>query len=449
MKKKFINSLKVSSLLGFASNNIKADYTLRLKFDIDIKVKDTDCVFQLKGDNNEILYDQTKSKNNFLDVLRDNKCTHDVNNFEDIKRNYVPVYYYVKGDENPKIYKFVNGKGGEVPNFDGNEKNVEEVVWVAKSDKKNIVTFCSVNTIKNDIISRKFLVDKDYIYNFILKNESKFFKSIDNIKKMFDININLDKNGNQNIEIIFNPIFKISDTEKFKISEKDVKDDDYITPLNNLENLYINTDKIEKLFNEYEIKNTAITYIFEYNNKKYYIVSDKKHNQYELFKFLKTKKTLKDKDIIFDPNSKIKIEAGIGNLVPGEYKLIDKVSPKPKDDKIEYKYKFTGDSTAFKFNPEVEENYASKIKVFEMVNSNEKSNFMEDGTTYNTVKYDFVAINKDTNQKFVNNQELEPGTYELKREEKPQDKEEKNKEQMKGQGDVQNKEKPKRRCNCC
>lgn len=436
MKKKIIKSLKISSLLGFVSNNIKADYTLGLYYNIDFVGQS--AIFQLKGDNRTILNDPTKCTNNFLNVVKNNKNHHDVNTFEDIKKGYVPVYYYVNSDENPKIcsvYTDLSRKEQEI-DFNGNEENVEEVVWVKKSDKKNIVTFCSDNNIANDIKSTKFLVDKDYIYNLLLKSHHTNFKSIDDVKKIFDININLGKDGNQNIEIIQKLILTINSVE-FQILDKDVKGNDFITQFNNLKNLYIKTEKIENLFdNDGTIKKEAIKYIFEYKSKKYYIISDKKHNQNELFGFLKTKNNLKDKDLIFDPNGEIKIEEGTGNLVPGEYKIIEKKpkeDPKPQPQTL-LKYRFTGVTSLSKW---IGENFdvSEKVKVQSLFDDQDTS------------KYVFVAIKEGTNERFINNQIIEPGTYELKREEKPnEDNKNKKKEKGSDQGDP---EKSRKSCSCC
>ena len=448
MKKKIINSLKISSLLGFACNNIKADYTLSLYYNINFTGQS--AIFKLIGDNRIILNNPEKCTNDFLNVVEDNKGSHDINTFDDIKSKYVPVYYYVKGDKNPKICKFFNLMGSKRLRFDGNENNVEEVVYVKKSDKKNIVT-CSNDEFKKFIEGKEFLVDKDYIYNLILSN-SGYSKSIDDVKKRCNININLDENNNQNIEMIYNYIFKIPCTEEFKISEKDVKDNEFIIPLNKLENLYINTKNLDKLLNnDLTIKNETIKYIFEYNSKKYYIISDKKLKEDDLFKFLKTKNNLRDKELKFDTTTPIEKDPD-DTVIPREYKLIDKVMSKPKPKPIVYIYKFTGDSNIFKFNPEEEEKRDSKIKVLNMVNSNEKSNYEEDEKTLNTDKYVFVAIKEDTNQRFVNDQELEPGTYKLIREEKPKEDDNTGKgqgqQQWQGQGDGDSK-KSKKMCGCC
>jgi len=436
MKKKIIKSLKISSLLGFACNNIKADYTLALYYNINFTGQS--AILKLKGDNKTILNDPTKCSNDFSKVVNDNKTTHEVSNFEDIKSNYVPVYYYLKSQKDPKIcivYADPFKKEQKI-DFNGNEKNVEEVVWVKKSDKQNIVNFCLDKIITNEIEFTKFLVDKIYIYNLFLKRYPTTYKSIDDVKKNHDINITLDKDGNQNIEIIRGLTLKISDTEEFKIYDKDVKDNDFITPLNNLENLYIKTDYIGKVFyNSGEINEEAKLYIFEYKSKKYYIISDKKHNQNELFGFLKTKNNLKDKDLIFDPNCDIKVEGETGFLVPGEYKIIDKIMPpkeKPKELQTSSKYIFTGDISLSKW---IEKGFVTKQKV------KVQSLFNDQDTS----KYVFVAIKEGTNERFINDQIIEPGTYELKREEKPKKDDNKTKEQ--GQGN--DPEKAKKCCNCC
>ena len=434
MKKKFINSLKFGSLLGFACNNIKADYNLGLYY--NIKFTGQSAIFKLKGDNNTILNNPEKCENNFLDVVKKYKGSHDVSNFEDIKNKYVPVYYYVNGDTDPKICSFVIEPGGKPElYFDGDVNKVEEVVWVKKSDKKNNVTFCSIDGIKNTIKSTRFLVDEKYIYNLFLKKG--YYKSIDNIKKDYDINITSDKDGNQNIEIICKYIFKIPDSVEFKIFDKDVEGGNFITSLNKLENLYIKTADLFNLFNnDCTIKEGANIYIFEYKNKKYYIISDEKHKEEKLFEFLKTKNNLKDKDLIFDKNSEIKTEEGTGNLEPGEYKLIDKEKPKkpeekPEEPQTDFKYRFTGDTSLSNC---IGRDFVTKQKVkVQTLFKNQDTN-----------KYVFVAIKEDTNERFINNQELEPGTYELKREEKHQDK----KEQGQGEGSDQVNS-SKKKCKCC
>lgn len=263
------------------------------------------------------------------------------------------------------------------------------------------------------------------------------YKSIDDVKKEYDINITLDKDGNQNIEIKRKIILKI-DAEEFKIYDKDVKDDNPITSFNNLEKLYINTGKLENLFDDDGIiKKDAKKYIFEYKKKKYYIISDKKLKQNELFGFLKTKKNLKDKDLIFDPNGEIKVEGETGFLVPGEYKI--KVMPKKPEEKPEEpqtdfnKYIFTGDTSLSKH---IGKDFIAKEKV--------KVQWLFDDQ--DTSKYVFVAIKEGTNERFVNSQELEPGTYELKREEKPKKDDNTGKGQVGGQGDP---EKAKKMCGCC
>ena len=432
MKKKIIKSLKISSLLGFACNNIKADYTLALYYNINFTGQS--AILKLKGDNKIILNDPTKSEK-FLDILNSNKCHHEVSNFEDIKNKYVPVYYYLKGQKDPKIcivYLNLFGEEQEI-GFNGNEENVNEVFWVKKSDKKNIVTFCSYVNITKDIESTKFLVDKEYIYNLFLKSYPMNYKSIADVKKKYDINITLDKDGNQNIEIIQEITLKISDTEEFKIYDKDVKDNDFITPLNNLENLYIKTDDIRNVFyNSGEINEEAKLYIFEYKSKKYYIISDEKLKQKDLFGFLKTKNNLKDKDLIFDPNGDIKVEGETGFLVPGEYKIIEKKpEPEPKP-QTSFKYIFTGDTSLSNW---IEKGFVTKQKV------KVQSLFNDQDTS----KYVFVAIKEGTNERFINDQIIEPGTYELKREEKPKKDDNKTKEQ--GQGN--DPEKAKKCCNCC
>ena len=67
MKKKIINSLKISSLLGFACNNIKADYTLYLTLSTDFA---GGFGVKLEGDNNTILNDPTQCKGVFADIFK-------------------------------------------------------------------------------------------------------------------------------------------------------------------------------------------------------------------------------------------------------------------------------------------------------------------------------------------------------------------------------------------
>ena len=429
MKKKFINSLKLGSLLGFASNNIKADYKLALIWATDYMGFEVDLV----GDNNAILNDPTKCKNGELvDILKTgNETLNSEDRFkpvdlQDIKKKFIPVYYRLKDSKDLILISDERDHDG---NIDFNRpEDVEEVYYILNNTATNKITFCSNPYLTNIINSKKIVIDDDYIYKIILKKFNADFEDLDDVKKHFTININPDKNDTYNIEIIYYPIFKISDSVEFKISEKDVKDKDFITPLNKLKNLYVNTDNKDNVFdNKNIIKKGAILYIFEYKSKKYYIISDKKLKGEELFEFLQTKEDLKGREITLDPSKTLEREPD-DTVVSGEYKIIDNVMPpkgkpgeKPEEPKTDFRYNFTGDKSLSK-----------NIGTDFVTNQKVKVQWLFDDKDTN--KYIFVAIKEGTNQRFVNDQIIEPGTYELKREEKPKDEKEKNK----GQGGFTN-----------
>jgi len=447
MKKKFINSLKLGSLLGFVSNNIKADYKLALIWATDYMGFEVD----LKGDNDTILNDPTKCYGKFDDILKTGNETLDSKHrfkpvvLKDIKKNFIPIYYKLKDSKDFILISDNERNPDGSINFNTPE-NVEEVYYILNNTATNKVT-CSVDPIREYIESKKFVIDDEYIYKVIF-NESPNFSDLDDVKKHFYIKIEPNVNNNTyNIEIIFKYIFKISDTEEFKISEKDVKDKDFITPLNKLKNLYIATIDINNVFDKYIIKKEAIKYIFEYNKKKYYIISDKKLKGEELFEFLQTKEDLKGKELIFDSTTPLEKNLADNTVAPGKYKLIDNVMPKKPEEKPEekpnpnpqtyFKYNFTGDKSLSKW---IEKDFVTNQKV------NVQSLFNDQDTS----KYVFVAIKEGTNERFINDQIIEPGTYELKREEKHKE-DDKGQGQQQGQehGDEQNPKKAQKMCGCC
>ena len=436
MKKKFINSLKFGSLLCSVGNNIKADYTLALTYS-------TECEFgfkvKLEGDNNIILNNPTKCTNgDFDDILKKGNITEDKKNiFTPIElkiENFIPVYYKLKDSKDLILISDERNPDGSI-DFNKPE-NVEEVYYILNNTATNKITFYSNKRLKNIIESKKFVIDNDYIYKVILNNFIGF-KDLDNVKKHFDINIKSDDAKTYNIEILNYIFFKISDSVEFKICEKDIKDNKFIPAINNLDYVFTDAKNENDIFKpgKIELNDKIIKYTFEYNSKKYYIISDKKHKQNELFGFLKTKNNLKDKDLIFDPNSVIKIEEGTGNLVPEEYKIIEekpKEDPKPQP-QTSFKYNFTGDTN-------LSEHIGGDFVVDQKVKV--QSLFKDQ----NTSKYVFVAIKEGTNERFINDQIIEPGNYELKREEKSNENN-KNKEQGK-ESDQVDPEKSKKSCNC-
>ena len=443
MKKKIINSLKLGSLLGFVSNNIKADYRLALDISTDFVLE---FKVDLKGENDTILKDPTKCKGKFYDILKE-KNEHLASGYrfkaeelKDIKKKFIPVYYKLKGSED--LILISDDKlddDGSIKIDD--PKNVEEVCYILNNTATNKVTFCTVNWLSDIIESKKFIIDENYIYKVILDKCNVEFDDLDDVKKHFDINIKSDDAKTYNIKITYNYIFKIPGTEEFKISQKDVEGDDFINPLNKLKNLYIAISNINNVFSNYIIKNEAIIYIIEYNSKKCYIISNEKLKGEDIFNILQTKEDFKGKKLKFDTTTPVKKDEADDTVVPGKYKLIDNVMPKkpeekPEEPKTGFKYSFTGDESLSNC---IGEGLPFKQKV--TVQSLFKNQ--------DTANYNYIAINEVTNQRFVNAQELEPGTYKLIREEKTQEEKEKNKGQQ-GQGQVGGEpDKSKKTCGCC
>ena len=455
MKKKIIKSLKISSLLGFVSNNIKADYTLTLIEALNCNANGRNSI-NLKGDNNKIIYKPTATANFNKINLPAGWNEEKKNEWKDVETNFTPVYYTIK--ENPYDLIPIDIFSIDNKNFlIDNPENVEEVIWIKKSNIKNIVT-CNNNQLKNIIESKKFVIDYNYIYKVILNN-TRIYSNLDDVKKHIDIKIKNNGGDTYNIEIIYYDCLQISDSVEFKFNTKDFVDlskkykDDIIKTLNNILDYVIIEGKDNNIFKPgfIKLKETVKKYTFKYNSKKYYIISDKEHKENELFKLLKTKNDLKDKDLIFDPNCKI-----TSNLVPeGEYKIIDK----PIQKTPVFTYQFTTDyENLFEMCDNKEHPFSTKITVFKCLNSNEESNFtIENNSRFiNTHKYDFIAIKKGTGEKFSNDQILEPGTYKLVRKEKQKEepKKDEKKDKDKGQGQLEgegpvNPEKSKKCCNCC
>lgn len=436
MKKKIINSLKLGSLLGFVSNNIKADYTLALTYGTDCSDA---CELNLKGNNEVILNDPTKCEGGFNDILKNSKhaLLKETKSFNDIKKKFLPIYYKLKNNEDLILISDDKRKDNGSINFEEPE-NVEVVYYVWNNTITNNVIFCTDDNLKEIIGSKKFDIDSNYIYKIILNIYKKYFSDLDDVKKHFDINIRPFGDDTLEIEIIYNYIFKIPGIEEFKISQKDVEGDDFINPLNKLKNLYIATIDINNVFNNYIIKKEAIIYIIEYKSNKYYIISNEKLTGENISNILQSKEDLKGKELKFDDTTPLKKNLADNTVAPGKYKLIDKKMPKkpeekPEEPKTGFKYNFTGDES---LSDCIGEGLLSKQKV--TVQSLFKNQ--------DTANYNYIAIKEETKERFVNGQELEPGTYKLIREEKTQEEKDKTKGQQ-GQGGGEP-EKSKKTCGC-
>ena len=142
-------------------------------------------------------------------------------------------------------------------------------------------------------------------------------------------------------------------------------------------------------------------YILLFNDEKYYIISKKTHKEDELIYFLK-KKIKTSKEVVFDTNQAINFESDSVNVIPGEYNIIYKENEK--------KYNFSGD-----------ENQSNWIKKPLNVSSGTKVKVKSLFKDQDTNKYIYIAKNKITNNEFTNDHEIEPGSYELIRKDKPKD----------------------------
>ena len=143
-----------------------------------------------------------------------------IKSYDDIKKNFTPVYYKLKHyinnflidefDPNEPIY------------IDGNNYNdVSQVIW-CKKGYKNIVTYICNENLKKDIESKDFRIDEDYITNLLIKKTK--FNTKEDVSRYLTFGISLQEdNITQNIQIIYNFYFKITDSFEYKIPEYAVK----------------------------------------------------------------------------------------------------------------------------------------------------------------------------------------------------------------------------------